>query len=381
MKTLLLVANVDWYVISHRAGIIKKAVETGMRVIVACENSGRKSEIQNLGAEFIDLKFSRSGINPILESITLFRFLKLYITLRPDIVHHVSLKPVVYGSFVAKIAKVKSVLNAVSGLGYVFTGKGNNLTKTVMLSLMKYSFNRKNIAFIFQNKDDYNELNELGAINSENKIYFIKGSGIDLNVFNQKSPPEGDRVIVLFPSRMLWDKGVRELKEASEILKDNYHTKMTFILAGMADNGNKAAVPPAYLKNWEDGVYVKWIGHSKNMLLTYEKCHIVVLPSYREGLPKSLIEASAMGKPIVTTDAIGCRECVDEGINGFKVPVKSGKSIAKVLAKLIDDKNLRIAMGKASRLKAEREFNLDEVINKHMIIYNSLTNASQSKNE
>lgn len=376
-----MVANVDWYVISHRAGIIKKAVETGMRVIVACENSGRKSEIQNLGAEFIDLKFSRSGINPILESITLFRFLKLYITLRPDIVHHVSLKPVVYGSFVAKIAKVKSVLNAVSGLGYVFTGKGNNLIKTVMLSLMKYSFNRKNIAFIFQNKDDYNELNELGAINSENKIYFIKGSGIDLNVFNQKSPPEGDRVIVLFPSRMLWDKGVRELKEASEILKDNYHTRMTFILAGMADNGNKAAVPPAYLKNWEDGVYVKWIGHSKNMLLTYEKCHIVVLPSYREGLPKSLIEASAMGKPIVTTDAIGCRECVDEGINGFKVPVKSGKSIAKVLAKLIDDKNLRIAMGKASRLKAEREFNLNEVINKHMIIYNSLTNASQSKNE
>lgn len=372
MKTVLFVANVDWYVISHRLEIIAGAIKNKYRVIVACEDTGRKNELEQVGAQFINLRFSRSGINPINEAITILRFFSLYKSIKPDLVHHVSLKPVIYGSLVSKLTKTNSVLNAVSGLGYIFTERESGLTKRIMSSLMKFGFKRQNLALIFQNKEDFRELKDMGVIAPNNEVHFIKGSGVNLQKYKPGEHPNGDRIKILFPSRMLWDKGVRELREASTLLKNKYYNKMTLILAGMTDGDNKAAVPPSYLKSWEDGKFVKWIGHTKKILHAYKEAHIVVLPSYREGLPKSLIEASAMGKPIVTTDAVGCRDCVEEGVNGFKVPVKSSKSLAEALSKLIDNEDLRINMGKKSRIKAEKEFNLKDVVKKHMLIYDSL---------
>jgi glycosyltransferase involved in cell wall biosynthesis len=176
---------------------------------------------------------------------------------------------------------------------------------------------------------------------------------------------------------MLWDKGVDELRKASELLKKEYFGKIIFILAGMEDKDNRAGVSSSYLKDWDDGKYVKWIGHSKNMKTTYEDSHIVVLPSYREGMPKSLIEACSMARPIVTTTAIGCRECVDEGVNGFKVPVKSVTELAKAIEILVQNESLRISMGIASRKKAEKEFDLKNVISKHLDIYDSILNQNK----
>lgn len=372
MKTLLMVANVDWFFISHRLCIAQEAVRQGWSVYVAAEDTGRGSEINIDGIRFIDFKFSRSGTNPLSEFQTLVSFRSLYKKVNPDIVHHITLKPVIYGSIVAKVMGIKGVVNAVSGLGYNFTSGRQSFVQKVMLELMRYGFKRNNLTVIFQNADDQNELKELKVLSSFNTIIRIKGSGVDLKKFKQSDFPSFEIIKILFPVRMLWDKGVRELKEASDLLKSDYGTKVEFVLAGMADEGNKAGVPATFLNEWADGAYVKWVGYQKDMISVYNDSHIVVLPSYREGMPKTLIEACAVGRAIVTTDAIGCRECVDEAVNGYKVPVYSTVELAKALKKLIDDHNEIIEFGKASRVKAELEFDVKNVIKSHIKIYNTL---------
>ena len=371
-KALLMVANVDWFFISHRLCIAQEAVKQGWTVYVAAEDTGRSEEINANGIQFIDFKFSRSGTNPLKELNTLRLFKKLYKKIQPDVVHHITLKPVIYGSLAAKYVNVKGVVNAVSGLGYNFTGDRQSTVQKAMLFLMKKGFDRENLTVIFQNQDDQNELTALGVVNEKNKIVRIKGSGVDLEKFKNNEFPSFDRIKILLPIRMLWDKGVKELKEASDLLKDKYFDKVQFILAGLADVENKAGVPSSYLKEWEDGEYVKWIGYQKDIVKVYNDSHIVVLPSYREGMPKTLIEGCAAGKAIVTTDAIGCRECVEEGVNGYKVPVYAVKELAEALEKLILNPDLIIKMGEMSRKKAELEFDVKNVISQHINIYEDL---------
>jgi glycosyltransferase involved in cell wall biosynthesis len=372
MKILLLVANVDWFFISHRLCIAQEASKQGWKVYVAAEDTGRGKEIAIDGITFIDFSFSRSGTNPLNELKTLFTFRKLYKKVKPDVVHHITLKPVIYGTVISKFLKVRGVVNAISGLGYNFTSDRKGLIQKIMIHLMKYGFNRKNLTIIFQNKDDQFELKRLKVIGEGNSIVRIKGSGVDLKKFSHSEMPSFERIKIVLPVRMLWDKGVKELKEASEILKSKYANEVQFILSGLADEDNKAGVSASYLNAWQDGDYVKWIGYQKNMVSVYNDSHIVVLPSYREGMPKTLIEACAVGRAIVTTDAIGCRECVDEGVNGYKVPVYSIVELADALEKLINNRSLIESMGKQSRIKAEKEFNVICVISKHLAIYNNL---------
>ena len=375
-KKLLIVVNVDWFFISHRIKIAEKAIKEGWDVYVAAKDTGRSNEIRNKDIKFIDLPFSRSGLNIVEELRILFKIHKIYKTIKPDVVHQVTLKPIVYGSLVSKLINIDGVINAISGLGYMFTGERKGGGKKTIIKLMRYGFDRRRLAIIFQNKDDYNEIKSNNILSNDNKICFIKGSGVDLKKFEYRPPREKERIEILLPCRMLWDKGIRELKEASEILKKDYKGKIKFVLAGLADEENKAGVSKEYLKKWEEENYVEWIGYSKDMIKVYESSDIVVLPSYREGLPKSLIEACAIGRPIVTTNAIGCKECVDEGINGYKVNVNSSKELAIALEKLICSENERLIMGKNSRKKAENEFSLENVINTHLEIYNELYNKS-----
>jgi glycosyltransferase involved in cell wall biosynthesis len=371
LKTkILFVTNVDWFFISHRLVIAEEAKNHGFEVIVAAEDSGRSQEIVDKGIQFINLPFSRSGTNPIKEFSTLIKFCKIYYDIKPDIVHHITLKPVIYGSIVSRLLNIKGVVNAVSGLGYNFTEGRANIVSKIMLQLMKYGFNNNRVSIIFQNKDDFQELSNLRVISTLNKIFFIKGSGVNLEEFYKTDFPSLDKIKILLPCRMLWDKGIKELFDASNLLKNVYFDKIQFILAGIADEDNKAGVPASFLKVWEDTEYVKWIGYQKDMFEVYNNSHIVVLPSYREGMPKTLIEACAMGRAIITTDAIGCRECVDEEINGLKVPVKDGKALALAIEKLINNPSIIIEMGKASRLKAEKEFDVNFVVQTHLKIYN-----------
>lgn len=369
MTKILFLVNVDWFFISHRLIIAEEAQKRGYEVIVVAEDTGRAKEIEEKGIKFIAVKLSRSGINPYYELITLFNFLKIFIKYKPDIVHLITMKPVIYGSIVAKLLKIKGVVNAVSGLGYNFTESRNNMVSRTMLKLMKFGFKNENVIIIFQNKDDFNELKSLNVIAPANKIFLIKGSGVNLDEFYPTAFPSFDKVKILLPIRMLWDKGVGELNEASKLLKAQYFDKIEFVLAGLIDEQNKSSVPVKYIEQWEEKDYVKWIGYQRNMFDVYSDAHIVVLPSYREGIPKSLIEGCAMGRAIVTTNAVGCKECVDEGVNGLKVPVKDSISLAKSIAYLIDHPNKIIEMGKASRLKAEKEFDVQFVLEKHFDIY------------
>lgn len=366
---ILFVTNVDWFFISHRLVIAEEAQKRGFEVIVAAEDTGRSQEIVDKGLQFINLSFSRSGTNPIKEFNTLMKFFKIYYNLKPEIIHHITLKPVIYGSIIAKLLNIKSVINAVSGLGYNFTEGRINLVSKIMLSLMKYGFSN-NLCIIFQNKDDYKELSDLSVLSPKNKIYFIKGSGVSLQEFYPTPLPSFNRIKIVLPSRMLWDKGVKEFLGAASLLRANYFDKIQFVLAGMADEDNKAGVSVNLLKQWEMGDYFKWVGHQKDIFEVYKNSHIVVLPSYREGMPKTLIEACAMGRAIITTEAIGCRECVDEGINGLKVPIKDAQSLAKAIELLVNNPNKIIEMGISSRVKAEKEFDINSVIKTHLEIYN-----------
>jgi glycosyltransferase involved in cell wall biosynthesis len=375
-KTLLIVVNVDWFFISHRLCIAKQAIKEGWRVVVATKDTGKSDEIKKDGIEFINLSLSRASKNPISELKLIGELFKIYKTVKPSIVHHVTLKPVIYGSIIARFTKINALVNAISGLGYNFTNNRTGYTQLLIQLFLKWSFNNKKTTAIFQNNDDYQELLKMNIINNSAKVYFIKGSGVDLAkfkpdlVFNEKS--FHNKVCILFPSRFNWDKGVSELKEASEILKESYLGDIVFLLCGRLDDDSKNSVPLQYINNWQQEGYVEWLGEVEEMVVMYQKCDIVVHPSYREGMPKSLLEACASGKPIVTTNAIGCKECVDEGLNGYKVPIKSAQLLADALEKLINAPEDRKRMGIYSRQKAEREFDQQEVVKKHMEIYNEL---------
>jgi len=366
---LLIITNVDWFLISHRLVLAKAAINAGWEVYVACEDTGRGREIAVDGIKFINFPLSRSGTNPINEYKLYKRFVKLYKEIQPDVVHQITIKPVVYGSLAAQRVRIKGVVNAISGMGYMFTEGKIGLFQRLILFLMKKGSNKQNVSFIFQNRDDQSVLERHNILNQVNSVNLIKGSGIDLEKF-QKSPQKiNNRIKILFASRMLWDKGIKELQEATKILKHKYSSLIQFVLVGKADDENRSSVSAAYLNEWADGDYVVWKGHVENVRDEYIDSNIVVLPSYREGLPKNLIEACAVGRPIVTTDAIGCKDCVDEGVNGYKVPVKDGLALADAIEKLINNRDLMVRMGSESRLKAEREFDLKDVVSNHLRIY------------
>ena len=371
-KSLLIIVNVDWFFVSHRLPIALEAKKRGWHVAVACGNTGKSQEIIKHGIDYYELPFSRSGTNVFNELKGIGKLYNLYRKIRPDVVHHVTLKPVIYGSIVSRMAKIKGVVNAISGMGYNFTGSRVGKLQKLMIKLMKLGFDRDNLGIIFQNNDDLNQIDSLGIIGKTNKTFLIKGSGVDLGKFQYTQPKKRDRIRVLLPARMLYDKGIHELKRASELLREEFESKVVFLLAGLADTENKAGIPEQVLKDWTVDGYFEWIGYQTDMIALYQSIDFVVLPSYREGLPKSLIEAGAIGLPIVTTNAIGCKECVDDGVNGFKVPVKSVHELAGAIRKLIVSESIRVKMGTASRKKVEREFSLEYVVREHMNIYEEL---------
>lgn len=362
------VVNVDWFFLSHRLDIAKAALNKGYEVLVIGEDTGNSSQLSNLGIRFINLPFSRSGTNVFKEVYVIYKLFYFYFKFKPDIVHHITMKPVIYGSLVASVLRINSVVNAISGLGYIFIKKEKSLFYRIILVLMKLSF-RKQYIFIFQNKDDYHELLNLGVVSSKNKSFFIKGSGVDLFKFFPTKFPSFQKIFVVLPSRMLYDKGIYEFYQAALLLREKYYNTIEFNLVGMLDEENKSGISKDVLLNWNDGMYFRWLGFKEDSVCLFSNSHIIVLPSYREGMPKSLIEACAMGRAIITTDSIGCKDCVDEGINGLKVPVGDAQSLANAIEFLVNNPNKVIEMGTASRLKAVNEFDIEIVIKAHLEIY------------
>lgn len=354
---LVFVVTEDWYFVSHRLPLAVAAREAGFDVTVLTRCSGAHRAIEAAGVGVMPFAMNRRGLNPLGLLRETWALARIYRRLRPDIVHHVALRPVVVGGLAARLAGVPAVVSAVAGMGYLFTDARRVWLAAIMRRLLRFVLARGRV--IVQNPDDFAALAALTGAPS--RIRLIPGAGVDVETFSPAAPPAGPVCIVL-AARMLWDKGVGEFVAAAEMLASE-GIEARFLLAGAPDPDNPAAVPEATLRSWHGRWGVEWIGHQADMAALYRSAHIACLPSYyREGLPKSLLEAAACGLPIVTTDAPGCREVVRDGVNGLLVPVRDAGALAAALRILIGDAALRRRMGEQSRLRAETEFGLEAVI-------------------
>lgn len=371
MKKLLMIVNEDRFFLSHRKEIAVAAQETGWDVTIVCKDTGRWKELEALGLKALELPINPTGMNLRQELRTFWFLYTLYIKNKDAVVHHVGLKNILWGGLAAKLTGVRGVVNAVSGLGAIFSGEKMGMTAKGILAVMRFANRRKSVKVIFQNQEDRNLFLQHGVV-TEDQVAFIKGSGVDLNEFKYVPEPDSETLKVVFTARMVKEKGVIELIEAAERLRKAYEGRLEFWLCGrLAVNAD--AVSKEELERRCDGRYIKWLDFQKDIKSILEQCHIMAFPSYyREGVPKSLIDACAVGRPIVTTNSIGCKDVVDDGVNGFLVPVRDSEALARKLRILIEDKELRVRMGKAARQKAEQEFDLEKVIKKHLEIYNRL---------
>lgn len=367
---LLFVVNVDWFFLSHRLPLALAARDAGFTVTVAAADTGQSKRIQAEGLGFVPLPFTRSGTGLFHELGSLMALWRLYRKLRPDLIHHVTIKPVLYGSIAARLRGAIPCVNAVSGLGYTFTDADRSRgLRSLATTLYRFAFKHPRSKVIFQNPDDIETFLTLKLIQQE-QVVLIRGSGVDCKVFRPTPEPEGPPVVVL-PSRMLWDKGVREYVEAARILRDQ-SIEARFALVGGSDEGNPTAVPTEQLRSWNDDGTIEWWGHSDKMQEVFAQSSIVVLPSYREGLPKVLLEAAACGLPIVTTDVPGCREVVQHDVNGLLVPARRAKELAEAMKRLIQHPGLRREFGERGRERAVAEFSLDIVVRQTMDVYANL---------
>lgn len=362
-NTIIYVVNSDWFFLSHRLPLAIEAMNRGYHVLLVSKNTGKRAEIESYGIGFIDVDFDSSSKNPFKDFKLIWSLGHIYNQHNPVIIHHVTIKPVLYGSIAARFfAQTKPmVVNAVAGLGYVFTDNTRYVMRTLVKGLMNIAFKYKSIKFIFQNEDDRDFYMQLGYVHSGNHI-IIKGSGVNEQLFAYQQPEIKSKIRVLFSGRMLLDKGVREFLKAAIILKEKWQGRVEFVLVGATDANNPSTMHESELFGIHIPGYLTWLGHMENMYEQCIKADIVCLPSYREGLPKSLVEAMAVGRPIVTTDTAGCRSCVDDGVNGFLVPVKSTKELADAIDHLLSNAELRLRMGEASRAKMLRELTLDKVL-------------------
>lgn len=369
---LLMIVNEDRFVLSHRKEIALAAQKAGWDVTVVCKDTGRRNELEELGLKVLDLPINPTGENLLQELRTWWFLYTLYRKNRDAVVHHVGLKNILWGGLAAKMARVRGVVNAVSGLGAMFSSNKLGLMDRGILALMRFANKRKGVKIIFQNNEDRNLFLQKRVVD-ESQVEFIKGSGVDLNDFRYVPEQESETMKVVFTARMVKEKGVMELIEAAEKLRHDYAGRLEFLLCGrLAVNAD--AVPKEELEARCDGKYIKWMDFQKDIKSILEQSHIMAFPSYyREGVPKSLIDACAIGRPIVTTNSIGCKDVVDDGVNGFLIPVKDSEALAQKLRILLEDKALRVKMGKAAREKAEREFSLENVVEKHMEIYNKIS--------
>lgn len=374
-RKLLFIVNVDWFFLSHRLPIAKAAMANGYEVHVATGITSRLKEMTDIGLLIHPLNIERSSTN--LASIWnsflgMFQIIRL---VRPDIVHLVTIKPVLLGGIAARLLQVPSLVAAVSGLGYVFLAQGfHAAVRRVLVSILyRAALGHKNIKVIFQNPDDLSNLRKLASL-SDSKVALIRGSGVSLEKFTVR-PHAAGPVIILLAARLLVDKGVREFVSAVKTLKNTPNLAgqhMRFVLVGEPDFANPASLSQTELDAWkQEGVVELW-GHRNDMSDVLSASTIVVLPSYREGLPKVLIEAAACGRAVVTTDVPGCRDAIEDGLTGLLVPVRDASALAKAIQYLLENPTKCQAMGQAGRLLAERVFDVNSVVQQHLDIYDEL---------
>lgn len=365
---LLYLVTEDWYFLSHRLPMARAAREAGFRVAVATRVGDAAEAIVAEGFEVFPLKLRRRGTGPLSELAAIAELVSLYRRLRPVIVHHIALKPAVYGSLAAHLARVPAVINSVAGLGYTFIARElkARALKLVMLAAFRVLFRGRNRWLVVQNQDDY-ALFAGSGMTAHERTVIIRGSGVDTDVFVPQQEPSGPLRAALV-GRMLWDKGVGEAVEAARLLR-KWQVPLRLVLVGAPDPANPKSIPEADLCRWRDEGLVEWWGHRSDIISVWAECAVAVLPSYREGLPKSLLEAAACGRPLVATDVPGCRELVRHEVNGLLVPARDGEALAHALRRLVEIPELRARLGAQARRDAEIQFSATTVAGETARLY------------
>ena len=375
---LLFIVNAPEFFLSHRLPLALAAQDSGYSVQIVTGPGSACEQIKALGFMHHCLPISRSGTNPWLELYSLWSLWRLLHWLKPDLLHLVTIKPVLYGGLMARLAGVPAVVAAISGLGSVFVTRSGS-TKWLRYGvelLYRLALGHSNLIAIFQNSEDRAVLMELGTLRKDQTI-LICGSGVALTDHPVKPEPEG-KPVVTFASRLLREKGVFEFVQAARILRQ-WGVPAHFWMVGQPDHGNPSSVGYENVKRWQKEGIIEFLGYRTDIPNIFSRTNLVVLPSYREGLPKVLMEAAACGRAIITTDVPGCRDAIEPNVTGLLVPVGDAKALANAIEKLLSDAALRQSMGAAGRELAEQKYGIDKVVKAHLKIYQKLTEPCASR--
>ncbi len=373
---LLIVVNVSWFFVMHRLPIAQMARKYGVDVHVACGEGEGAAEIKAHGFPFHELPLTRTPLAPLRDLRALWALVRLYRRLKPDIVHHVTLKPILYGSIAARIARVPAVLNAFAGLGYTFsnTSRLASLRSWAIEKLLTFALRLPRQKVVFENNDDRQLLVSREIVKPGDSLV-ISGIGVDLSEYAVSIEPEGTPCVVL-ASRMLREKGVEYFVEAARRLRSR-GVEAKFLLVGTPDPFNPGSISEDTLKAWNAEGVVEWQGFRKDMPEVLRRAAVVCLPTYyREGVPRILMEAAASGRAIVATDMPGCRDIVRDGINGFIVPPHDVDSLADAIERLLSSRALRAQYGAAGRALVEQKFALPIVLDEFWRLYCSLRTSA-----
>jgi glycosyltransferase involved in cell wall biosynthesis len=377
-RVLFVLAD-DWYFFWHRLSLAQRIANAGYDVHVATPPGRFREAIEAGGVRHHPVQMDRQGLNPITDLATIKHLADLYRELKPALVHHVAIKPIIYGSIAAKITRVPCIVNAMPGTGYVFVSKQvlARLIRPAIKAAFRLLLNASNSRVTLENCDDLERWIAWRVMRPDRAVV-IHGCGVDTSDFRPFPEPHGAPLVIL-PARLLYYKGVGEFVEAARLLRKS-GTCARFALVGEGDPGNPASVPVSQLRQWESEGIVELLGWHDDMAQVFAGSHIVCLPSHGgEGVPRSLLEAAACGRPIVTTDVPGCRDVVHDGENGLLVPAKETAPLAEALGKLIRDGDLRRSMGARGRERTVAEFSVEIVAAETLRIYDELLGASVTK--
>ncbi len=368
-RRLLFLVNEALFFATHRMPVAHAARDSGFEVHVAAPyEPGPVATIEANGFVYHPIPLLRSGTSISGELNLLWAFWRLLGRIKPDLTHHVAMKPVAYAGCLARLRGVPAVVHAVTGLGYLFIRDDlrSRMRRTFIMLLFRFALGHRNGRVIFQNPDDFGLFTRRSAVDRA-VATIIRGTGVDMERF-APAADRGQRPVVMFPARIIGDKGIHEFVEAARRLTDE-GVDADFVIAGRTDPANPTAVEEPTVREWEREGIITWWGYCEDMAATLRRAWIVCMPSYREGLPRVLIEAAACGLPIVTTDVPGCREIVDDGVNGLLVPARDGVATAAAIAKLIGEPATRRRMGEASRAMAVAEYDIDDFVRRTLAVY------------
>lgn len=380
---IILFANTDWYLYNFRLSLLLALRDAGHDLLLVSPPGPHGHRLRALGFRWEPLPMERRSLHPLREAKLIGHLWRLFRRERADLVHAFTLKCAIYGSLAARLSGVPARVNAVAGMGYVFTSADRRarLLRPVVRALLKLALGGRGARLILQNPDDMSLFARARLVDRKT-ARLIPGSGVDCVRFSPRPearPPSATgtdaSLSVLLAARLLWDKGIAEYVDAARRLRTDGRA-IRFMLAGDPDPGNPAAVPVGEVQAWVEEGLIEWLGNVDDMPGLLGVVDIVILPSYREGLPKGLIEAAACALPLVTTDVPGCREVVSNGVDGLLVPPRDGAALAAAIAMLHDDPELARRLGMAARAKALREFEESIVVGRTIAVYNELLAGS-----